>query len=584
MQDSITQLWVDLFCGAGGTSQGLHEAQSVDGQPVAKVVACINHDAKAIQSHKANFPDCLHSIEDIRTAHLQPIQNALSIERENYPFAKTCLWASLECTHFSKAKGGGERDADSRTLANHLFRYVEEIDPDFIYIENVYEFMSWGELDGNGKPLSKDKGRDYIRWIKKMCGYGYTYDYRLLNCADFGAPTTRVRYFGIFAKFGNDIQFPQPTHSKVAKIGSLFSSNLKPWRPVKECLDFSDEGNCIFERKKSLSERTMERIYAGLIKYVAGGKDAFIANYYSGNPEGKVTSIDLPLGAITTIPHASVVKAHFMPKFMSNNALTGINAGCDINKPCHTITTQGRLGLATAKFLMQNNFGSDGRVSSIDSPARTITASGGQLYKISAKHFLTKYYSGDGQVSSINTPSPTLRTKDTLSKISVNWIDKQYGTGGSHSVNVPSATITNTPKLNLVKARRWLLNPQYKSNGRGVEQPCFTLIARMDKMPPYLITAKNGQFSIRIEESDSEIVKKIKAFMAQFGIYQIKMRMLNVQELKLITGFPSDYVLCGNQADQKKFIGNAVPPAIARALSESVNESICFVHLKKNAA
>ena len=37
------------------------------------------------------------------------------------------LWASLECTNFSRAKGGLPRDADSRTLAEHLFRYIEDV-------------------------------------------------------------------------------------------------------------------------------------------------------------------------------------------------------------------------------------------------------------------------------------------------------------------------------------------------------------------------------------------------------------------------------------------------------------------------
>lgn len=39
--------YIDLFSGAGGTTTGIHLAGS-------KVVACVNHDAKAISSHKAN--------------------------------------------------------------------------------------------------------------------------------------------------------------------------------------------------------------------------------------------------------------------------------------------------------------------------------------------------------------------------------------------------------------------------------------------------------------------------------------------------------------------------------------------------
>lgn len=46
-------LYIDLFCGAGGTSTGVNSAM-VDGDHCAKVIACVNHDAKAIASHAAN--------------------------------------------------------------------------------------------------------------------------------------------------------------------------------------------------------------------------------------------------------------------------------------------------------------------------------------------------------------------------------------------------------------------------------------------------------------------------------------------------------------------------------------------------
>ena len=180
----IKLLYVDLFCGAGGTSTGVEKARMY-GQKCAKVVACVNHDANAIASHQANHPDTLHFTEDIRTLELSPLVAHLQKEKKKYPGALVVLWASLECTNFSNAKGGQPRDADSRTLAEHLFRYRDAIDPDYIEIENVKEFMYWGDLDENGKPVSKDQGRCYLQWVHKMMSYGYDYDFRLLNAADF---------------------------------------------------------------------------------------------------------------------------------------------------------------------------------------------------------------------------------------------------------------------------------------------------------------------------------------------------------------------------------------------------------------
>ncbi len=166
---------VDLFCGAGGTSTGFAKAGSL-----AQVIAAINHDKNAIKSHWLNNPNVKHFA-------------LVERYRAKYPKAKLILWASLECTNFSKAKGGKPRDADSRTLADHLIRYIKAINPDIIQIENVVEFMAWGPLDENGKPVSKRNGSEWMRWRKEICELGYVDEWRELNSADFGAYTSRNR-------------------------------------------------------------------------------------------------------------------------------------------------------------------------------------------------------------------------------------------------------------------------------------------------------------------------------------------------------------------------------------------------------
>src|SRR5690606_10890570 len=105
--------------------------------------------------------------------------------------------------------------------------------------------------------------------------------------------------------------------------------------------------------------------------------------------------------------------------------------------------------------------------------------------------------------------------------------------------------------------------------GGSVEDPCFTLIARMDKRPPHMVTCEHGRAYIVIQKEDSETMQKIKLFMAAHGIVDIKMRMLNIGELKRITGLPTGYVLYGSKSDQKKFIGNAVPTYTVKAMVEA---------------
>ena len=332
----IKLLYIDLFCGAGGTSTGVNMAR-INNQQCATVIACVNHDKNAIASHAANHPEAMHFTEDIRTLELSPLLTHLQSCRRQYPDALVVLWASLECTNFSKAKGGMPRDADSRTLAEHLYRYIEAINPDYIQIENVEEFMSWGEVDENGKPVSMDKGKSYTRWVRNVTKYGYNFDFRILNAADYGAYTSRKRFFGIFAKKGLPITFPEATHSKLGSA-SLFGS-LEKWKPVRECLDFDDEGDSIFGRKKPLVEATLERIYAGLIKFVAGGKDAFLVKYNSVNKR------------------------------------TGKHIPPSIDEPCPTVATQNRLGLAKVSFLSKQFSGDPmSKNVSVEAPAGAIPA------------------------------------------------------------------------------------------------------------------------------------------------------------------------------------------------------------------
>lgn len=80
----IRLLYIDLFCGAGGTSTGVEDARYA-GEECAKVIACVNHDANAIASHMANHPEALHFTEDIRTMELSPLVAHVRDMKEIYP-------------------------------------------------------------------------------------------------------------------------------------------------------------------------------------------------------------------------------------------------------------------------------------------------------------------------------------------------------------------------------------------------------------------------------------------------------------------------------------------------------------------
>lgn len=599
--NSTTFLIVDLFCGAGGTTTGFDMA--ADG--MAKVIACVNHDPIAIKSHWINHPEVKHFEEDIRTLDLTELTEITHRAQLQYPAAKLILWASLECTNFSKAKGGQARDADSRTLADHLDRYVKAINPDYIQIENVVEFMSWGPLDANGKPVSKKAGSDWVRWRKHLCSFGYRDDWRELNSADYGAYTSRNRLFGCFAKDGLPIVWPSATHGKKPATGNMFSANVEKWKAVKEVLDFEDEGLSIFNRKKQLVDASLERIEAGLIKFVAGGKDAFllqynstgkngdkkqsvistdsaarvitcqnrtglcfIAKYYSGKPEGKVIPVTGPVGTITCVDGQAIVNC--TPFIIQRNGGNLTGRIQSVNTPARTLTsTAGNQEVVQPQpFIMNTNFKNG--PGSINEPAKTLLASRHHPYVVNPS-FLAKYYGNGDNTSSVEMPAGTLVTKDRFSKIQTTFIQREYRTATNTSINDPLGTIPTVPKANLVNCQPFILNPSHGGHCTGTEVPCVVIVARQDKAPLYLVQFDmDANISIPIYDDDSEVLVRIKRFMALYGLSDIKMRMLKVSELLPIQGFPRDYHLAGNQTDQKKFIGNSVVPLVVKAWCEAM--------------
>ncbi len=594
--EDIEFLIIDLFCGAGGTTIGFDNAK-LNGKKCALVIACVNHDWKAIKSHWENHPEVVHFEEDIRTLDLAPLAELTAKYRMLYPNAQVILWASLECTNFSKAKGGQPRDADSRTLADHLDRYVIALNPDYIKIENVVEFMSWGPLisktvkhkDGaiscpinfvpewaadindeiseeqamewrmlamrgsqdlpkigeqyitgwrcvwQGVPESKKSGKDFVRWCKHIDSFGYRHEWKELNSADFGAYTSRNRLFGCFAKPGLPIVWPEATHAKKPETQGLFGS-LQKWKPVKDVLDFSDEGESIFNRKKPLVDASLERIEAGLIKFVAGGKEAFLLQYNSGSANHRALDVDGPCNTVLTSNRFAIAQTAFIAKYYSGKPAGKV---IPVTAPAGTIcTASGQALVQCTPFILNTNFQNVGR--SVEEPHTTLMASRRHPYLVNPS-FLTKYHGTGENILSIDGPASTLTLKDRLAKVQPVWCES------------------------------FILNPSHGGHCTSTAAPSPVIVARQDKAPLYLVKYDlDPNVSIPIYEDDSEVMIRIKKFMALYGISDIKMRMLKVPELLQIQGFPVRYKLFGNQSDQKKFIGNSVVPLVVQCWSQTM--------------
>lgn len=349
----MNDLIIDCFAGGGGASVGIEMAL---GRPVD---IAINHDPDAILMHKTNHPDTLHLTEDIFKVDLKKYVKGRHV---------ALMWASPDCTSHSKAKGGKPREQGLRILPWAVFKHAKAILPDVILMENVEEIQQWGPLDENGHIIKERRGEDYRKFITAMKSLGYAFDCRELVAADYGAPTTRKRWYAVFRRDGREIIWPEPTN---------FKEREPKWKACGDYIDWSDLGRSIFDRPKPLAEATMKRIANGVRKYVIENPSpylvrskeavAFLIQYHGETKEGDSRGQLLtdPIKTIDTSNRYGLVTA-FITKFYKS----GIGQGCE--EPLHTITTSpGHFGLIST-FLIKY-YGSGGSCQGVDRPLDTIT-------------------------------------------------------------------------------------------------------------------------------------------------------------------------------------------------------------------
>ena len=355
-------LIIDAFAGGGGASVGIEMALG------RHVDIAINHDPQAILMHRTNHPNTLHLTEDIFKVNLKHYVADQHVD---------LMWASPDCTSHSKAKGGQPRNSGLRILPWAVFRHAKVILPDVIIMENVEEIQQWGPLDEAGRPIRERAGEDYRRFIVAMTSLGYAFDSRELIAADYGAPTTRKRWYAVFRRDGKDIIWPEPTH---------FKDHDPRWLPCGNYIDWSDLGTSIFDRKKPLAEATQRRIANGIRKHIVDNPKPYIV------PDRKAV--------------AFIIQYHAEQK-------KGDSRGQLLTEPIRTIDTSNRYGLVTA-FITK--FYKTGIGQGCDEPLHTITTSPGHFGLVTA--FLIKYY-GTGGGQDASEPLATITTKDRFGLVSI---------------------------------------------------------------------------------------------------------------------------------------------------------------------
>ena len=558
------ELVIDLFAGGGGASCGIEQGI---GRPVD---IAVNHDPMAVTMHEANHPRTKHFCESVFKVHPITVTG-------NQPVG--LLWASPDCTHHSKAKGGKPVSAKRRGLAWVVIKWARRTRPRVIMLENVEEFEDWGPVipkkgpDGevlrfpDGKPqlvpCPERKGQEFQKFIAQLERLGYQVEWRPLRACDYGAPTIRKRLFLIARRDGRAIVWPKASHGQPESL-PVRKGKQKPYRTAAECIDWSIPCPSIFERKKPLAENTMRRIAKGLKRFVIDAQEPFIvkANHTAqGYDQFRGQGLKEPLQTVTGSNGFAIVTP-FVTKF--RNGAVGHRA----DEPLHTITANSfikrhggaaPIGLVSPTLIaIDHGSARTGCNWSTQQPLTTITTENRHALVTA---FLAKHYGGVVGTP-VTVPTGTVTTIDHHAVVAAHMINMKGTSRSARDANEPLSTVcAGATHAGLVAA---FMAPYY-SSGSGET-------GRDMRLPAPTATTKDRLQLITVKIDGSTYV-----------VTDIGMRMLQPRELFKAQGFPDTYIIDPEyngkpmpKYAQVRMCGNSVPPVWPRALVEAN-----FAHEKK---
>lgn len=608
------EIIVDNFAGGGGASTGIEIATG------RLVALAVNHDPAAILMHRTNHPYTEHfqaSVWDIDPKAVcrgRPVGLA---------------WFSPDCKHFSKAKGAALVDRKIRGLAWITLRWAATVRPRVIILENVEEFQTWGPVR-KGKPVKRLAGTTFRKFIDQLTELGYTVEYRELIAADYGAPTSRKRFYLVARCDGKPIVWPKPTHNKTGADG------LPKWRSAAEIIDWSLPCPSVFASKAEIMERyglkavrplaknTMRRVIRGVDKFTIRSGKPFIVPTGYGERKGqapRVHDIDAPVPTIVGTGKENLCRPLLAPVTVTN---TSNSVGGTVGAPVHTVTTAGNQMLVTP-FLAECNHSGGGHIAPVTDAHKTITAkhTGGivapaliQYHTEQTEHVrasglgtpintvdasnrygltcanLVEYYTG-GRPLDVQDPLHTVTSHDREAVVAAH-IAKYYGGVVGEKVGEPLPTVTAIDH-NAVCAAHVV---KFKGDNVGTppSEPLQTVTASAGKER----ACSGGTFAVcrahlaKIRSGDDlghwpEIRDLLNEFCGYtladdevllleidgvlYYIADIGLRMLSPRELYNAMGFPPDYIIdrdyLGNEYKKSAQVarcGNAVCPPVASAL------------------
>lgn len=180
---------VDLFCGAGGLSEGFRQAG-------LHVLLGQDHDAKAGATFSATHPQARFIGGPVQNVSAQQVLDATGLQSG----ALDVMVGGPPCQGYS-VYNHQRGEADPRAgLFREYLRIVDGVRPRWLVMENVTGITS---IAG---------GAVVAEIFSGMSARGYRVEMKMLKAEEFGVPQVRRRVFFIATRADAPILFPEPTH------------------------------------------------------------------------------------------------------------------------------------------------------------------------------------------------------------------------------------------------------------------------------------------------------------------------------------------------------------------------------------
>ena len=561
------ELVVDLFAGGGGASTGIARAYR-------EPDVAVNHNPIALAVHRANHPQTEHYVADVYEVCPRKATGGQPV---------AIIWASPDCRHHSKAKGGAPRDRGVRGLAWVVIRWCFVTKTRLLFLENVEEFCDWGPIDDEGQPIKAERGRTFKAFIAAISsglaadhpdmpeimqaigefvpmealvrGLGYNVEWRERIAANAGTPTIRKRLYLVARSDSKAIVWPEPKRHKKP------TAKQQPWRTAAECIDWRNLGRTIF-RERPMAVNTMRRVAKGCWRHVLTSAKPFIVPM-RGTSESHTSThgVDEALSTISADgTHHALVQPVAAP-FLTECANGSAQRNFSVVEPLRTQVAQvkgGHFALAAANMvtLRKGSVGAD-----VDPPLGVVATSTGH-HAVSAAFFEQAnggYYKGDGR--SAYDPISTICQSGANQRLVNAYLVKYYGNEKDGiSLAEPMHTLPTKDRVALVEVVQVpnTLTPEQLKGARRCAAFMHEYLPEHFKDPAEMV------------------------MVGGYVLVDITLRMLQPPELKAAQGFDKDYIIDRglfvdpvtgaeewrdiNKTDQVRLIGNSVCPDEAEAL------------------